>query len=341
MKRLKSITVDYSTRAAWMTCPQRFVYDAIHGFASGSTDPLDFGSLIHFGCEVLGKANPTNLPSKESIDEEIEYLSDQAPPLPEETNDLFLKVLRYTAAEAAEKAYPLFRAPALSRRSLRHALTLLSRYALHYYPADLTHASYETKHKVLLGTITHNGNPVDVYYKGTIDGILSDGSVLERKTTGYIDTYAKKVNPNDQATGYLYLARDLMKNESIDRVVFDVISTSGYGPDKRTKNPDPNRWLIYTEPSKLFLRTETSRSEDQIAEWKERLLLDADSMVTCVERALNEQVVSKNAPGACDSFFTPCPFIHMCQAPSDIRTVLERNAVKKVEVWDGFSYEVA
>lgn len=324
---MSELYIDYSTLSAWRLCPQKFRYEYQLNLARGSTEALDFGTLMHFGCELLGKAGDDVSATPTQIEEEIAYLTSGEPPDPNRTDNTLLKVLHFTAIEGS--AFPLARLANDERRSLKHALTLVARYAMHYQNDPLRYTTFEAFHQAYLGE-TPKGN--NVFYRGTVDGLTAD-AVIERKTTSYINSgFLNRINPNDQATGYLFLGRDLTGNASLSKIVFDAISTSGYGRSWEAKTSQPDRWTINTNPEKLFLRTETTRSEDQIADWRRRVLSDAD-------RLLEDYVadsVSANAPDACTMFNTTCSFIQLCQSSSAIRKTLEANTLRKTERWKGF-----
>lgn len=333
---MAKLTIDFSTRALWQACPQRFAYQSVRNFVSGSTDALNFGSLLHFGTELLGKANLTTLPALEACDHEIEYLVSGENPDPDGTDDILLKILRHMTCEATEQKYPLRHLAQDERRSLKHALALLARYAHHYHPETLRLMDFETKHTARLGQ-TKSG--VDVFYRGTIDGLLDD-AVLERKTTGYIDNYSRSVNPNDQATGYLWLARQLTGNQDINRVVYDVISTMGYGKSRSAASSRPAQWNLYANPAKLFLRTETTRTKDQILRWRDGVLSDAEQIVKDIRATRDGETVVQHAPKACHDYNTSCPFIALCQSGEQLCKQLEASfeVVAPEARWEGYEF---
>ncbi len=332
---MSRLTIDFSTRALWQSCPQRFAYNSVRNFVAGSTDALNFGSLIHFGTELLGKASLVTLPSLEQIDAEIDYLTSGEFPDPEGTQDTFMKMLRFTCIEVLEQQYPLRHLAQDERRSLKHALTLLARYAHHYHPEHLALLDYETKFTARLG-VTPKGD--EVFFRGTLDGLLED-AVLERKTTGWIDNYSRNVNPNDQATGYVWLAQQAT-GRPISRVVYDVISTQGYGRTKGAMSSRPAAWGIYTKPEKLFFRTETHRTEDQLLRWREGVLADSAQIIDTIRQAKANEPVTQHAPKACHDYNTPCPFLALCQSPKSLREDLEANfeVVPEEQRWQGYEF---
>lgn len=330
------LTIDFSTRALWQSCPQRFAYNSVRNFVSGSTDALNFGSLMHYGTELLGKAALSELPPLEACDAEIDYLASGENPDPAGTDNTLMKILRMMVMETSEQNYPLRHLAQDERRSLKHALSLLARYAHNHHPEVLHLQDFETKYKALLGYTTQGD---EVWYKGTIDGITDD-AVLERKTTGWIDTYTRSINPNDQATGYVWLARQLTANPSLNKVVFDIISTDGYGRSKGALTTRPAQWNLYKNPAKLFLRTETYRTEDQIERWAAGVLADSEYIIRDIKAARDAKPITQHAPKACHDYNTACPYLALCQSPKILREDLEANfeIVPTEQIWPGFAF---
>jgi hypothetical protein len=212
------------------------------------------------------------------------------------------------------------------RRSLKHLLTLLTRYVENYFPDVLHPVMLECHHTTKIGEIADT----TVNFTGTLDMLEAD-RVIETKTTSFIGaSFLDRTNPNDQATGYCVLSSDLLGKE-IRTVVFNGISTSGFG----LKSHD-GQWPINKEPSKLFLRAETYRTDEMIDDWRRRLLKDASQILANIR----DNDFSANAPDACTMFNSLCPYADLCRASSAARPQLINN-LYTVEKWRGFKLEEA
>jgi len=322
--------VDYSTLSLWRLCPQKFIFNSKLNLGKSSTEPLDFGKLIHLGTELYGIATQEKdfeMPSREATYQEIEALCDKQLPDTRTTNNKLLKAL-HTLTEEASKC-GLYNLLSDERRSLKHLLTLTTEYAFNYYPDTLKFKAFEQKFEIFLGK-TKNGH--EVYYRGTIDGLLTDG-ILERKTTYDLNSFLQLCSPNYQAVGYTWAGRELTGDKTLSKVIFDGISTKGYGKSTGSYSSNPSKWTIYNEPQKLFLRAETRVSDDQIEAWKAQTLSDADRFIEDYTAAS----VTRNAPAACHSFNTVCPYKAICMSGSKtMEAQLINSFEKQLEPWEGF-----
>lgn len=325
--------IDFSTLDEYRLCPQKFIYKSILNLSSGSTEALDFGTLVHFGTELLGMASLSSLPSLETIDQEIAFLMEN-PPQANECKDNLIRILHYTAEEASK--YPnIFNLPPVFRRSVKHLLTLISRYAINYFPEPLKLNTFESQLEAYLGT-TSSG--VDIFYRGTRDG-LGDDFILERKSTSFLGSkFEQMVNPNNQASGYIWLEQTL--GNDLDRIIFDGISTTGYGMNPKYKTSDESKWDIYRNPQKLFQRLETTRDKLQIQEWKQDVLYTCERLVNDILNALkSDYMAPKNAPKACDTYNTLCAYKQLCSLNVDYRNQLINAFERNEKPWKGFALE--
>lgn len=323
---IRSITLDYTTLSLWRQCPQKFAYRMLMSLTGRGTSPaLEFGKLVHLGLELANKYDAAPTPGAKP---EAEYLAAHNPP--RATDAPLLRVLNEVAIEAATTT--IANLASEERRSLRHLLLLLIAYVENYYPDPCATKRTEQGAKAFLG-LSPSG--IRVYYKGTVDGIHDTGPtpyVIERKTSSYLNSgFLDRTNPNDQATGYLWLARTLT-TLPITKVLFDGISTAGYGKSYGATTYNESRWTLFTKPGSCFMRSETQRTEADIAEWRERVLYDADRIAEDIRRGQ----FSKNAPDGCTTFASLCPYADLCRAQPDMRGILIQNTLVEEE-WPGFS----
>jgi PD-(D/E)XK nuclease superfamily len=321
---IRSISIDFSTLNLWRTCPQKFAYQTLMSLAplgQEESSALTFGKLAHLGIELLNNTKST--PNPGSL-EEIEYLVAHNPPHPV---DGFLGVLNKVTSEASKT--PLFRLLPDERRSLRHLLLLLHHYVNKWHPEMHPAKVSEKKHKVFLG---YTSSGIQVFYTGTIDGISYDNKILERKTTSYLDAgFINKINPNAQACGYITLARDLLKDDTIDTVIFDALSTTGYGKSFGALTSRPDSWKLNKDPNSLFLRIETMRQQAHLDEWRENVLYDAERMVQDIIRGK----FAAHDPDPCTAYNSTCPYINICRAVPSARSNLIENTMQ-TSIWESF-----
>src|SRR5580765_4206469 len=323
--------IDYSSLTLWRLCPQKFIFNSKLNIQGGATDALNFGTLIHLGTELFGVAsqNPSfELPTKEAAYQEIEALAvaKQVPDVRLVTNPL-LKVLNQVAEEASQ--YALSNLDSDEKRSLKHALTLIAEYTFHYHPDALPYRGFEHKFEIFLGK-TAAGH--EVFYRGTIAGLLVDG-VLERKTSYDLTAFLGLLTPNYQAVGYVWAAREITGNNKISKVIFDGISTKGFGKSKGSAYSNQDRWTIYNAPETLFLRAQTVVTDSQIEDWKTQTIKDADRLL----EDWKAEKVTRNAPSACNAYNTNCAYKAICMSGSkSVEQTLINGMPKQKDIWDGF-----
>ena len=342
---MKKLRIDFSTLETFKSCPQKFVNEYIlrlSPLGSGDAVALNFGDLIHFATELLGLAAVPSLPPIEECYAEIEYLSSNQPPLIdaagqplEQLRDkpLLIQVLHATAAYAAQKGFPLCAYNSDERRSLKHALLLLTRYAFHYYPESIKYQTFEQSVEYPLGII----DGVEVTYCGTVDGTTED-SMIERKTTSYLNSnFLERVNPSDQVTGYLWLFDKLYPEKKIRKTIFDGISTGGYGKSFGAATSQPARWTINTKPETLFLRTETYRSDQQLIDWEVRTRATISRVIATINAHQAGSLIERRAPSACTEYNSTCKFISLCRSSTqDTERDLRGVAFVRQEDWKNF-----
>lgn len=281
---IKSIKIDYTTLAAWRTCPQKFVYRYLMSLTEDRPSPaLEFGKLMHRAVELL---------NTQSFEAAIEILCNETT-----THNL----------------------PLSGRRSLDHLFKLVRAYHENYFPDPIASELLEIKATAKLG---HTPQGIEVYYCGTIDGVLDRGDkidIIERKTTSWLgESFLNRMNPSAQATGYVYLAGKTIQ-KPIDRIIYDGISTAGYKDG------------ILSTKAALFMRAETSRSEEAIAEWRTGVLRDVDRLVEDVLSG----TASRSEPDACGLYNTTCPYINLCRSSSAARPALINNTML-TDPWPSF-----
>jgi len=247
MKRIKHMTLDFTTLCAYRTCPTKFKYSLLHGWRpETASDPLVFGQCIH---EALACYHETGNPQAtlgkfESV-----------------ANETHLKELEPSAM-----------------RSVAHGTALLTEYFKQYendaFGQFRPLMTKEQKPTLELKLETDINEWLT--YDGLCDGVVSDTATgehkgLEHKTSYVLGTqFANRMKPNDQLTGYVYL---LQKNGyDIDTIVANGLQTA--------------RKKIETNPRDCFSRHETRRTPIELHEWREKLVRAASRMKADIETGL-------------------------------------------------------
>jgi len=322
--KVKKLVIDYSTLSTWRTCPSKFNYRYVQQLTGKSdSEALVFGSLVHRGLERIYRDCGSVVPT-DGTTHEIDYLGSGN--IPSSTNDPLTNALHWIAAEAAKTCIGTTLPD--NRRSIKHLLTLLTAYFKNYFPDPLVPSRFESFHKVALTD--------RISFCGTVDGIVDTiPAVFETKTTSFLNSnFLERLNPNDQATGYCVLASDLL-GKPVRTIVFNGISTSGYGMTPGALTSKPDKWMLYREPARLFLRAETHRSDADIEDWLSRLLRDCNRIIEDIE----SDTFSKNGPDSCTIFNSTCSFIDLCRTRKENVPILIQNTMK-VEPWKGCTVEV-
>jgi hypothetical protein len=301
--KITRIELDYTTASNYRRCPRKAFFENFRGLRpKDSTDALAFGQILHAGLESL---YTTNLDT----------------------------ALAHIDTEAATT--PLRNIVPTERRSIDHAKLLLTRYSENYFPDVISPTFFETTHRIKLSVL----NDVEIWYGGTLDMLESPATgeprVIETKTTSYLgSSFMDRCHPNDQGTGYCILAADKLARP-VHTILFNGISTSGYG-----LKSDAAKWPINSEPSKLFLRMESHRTDDELEDFRFRMVCTAKDILRDFREFLNSgndayDYISCNPPDACTMFNTTCPYIDLCRAKQETRETLIRNTLIH-EPWRGF-----
>lgn len=329
----KILKLDYSTISAWKSCPQKALYQYIEPIApigaTGSSEALEFGQMIHLALELFGKANLTrkDLTPLDALDQEAAALASGQAPYIDSSRPIDIQILHILATEASKLGISKLLSD--ERRSLAHLFYLTNRYMHHYIGNEPTFIDFEQRSESCLAILSDG---TQLIYGGTLDALTPD-SVFETKTSSYINSsFLSRMNPNDQATGYCVLS-------GRNKVIFNGISTSGYGKSKDAKTSNPKNWTLFKNPEKLFLRSETQRTQAQIDEWKSEVIAIAEDILAYMQHGkLTKRYGSR--PDCCTTFNSNCPFMVLCASP-DMRQQLETSLFEPVsgeKRWKGFNY---
>ena len=164
-------------------------------------------------------------------------------------------------------------------------------------------------------------------YVGTVDKLViqrqtGEKAIIDHKTSSSLKSFLEPTIPvSDQFTGYLMLAQ--VNNFDTNTVIVDGISTA---------------LKSLKENEGLFNRYCTIRSEEQIDEYKARIIRIAERMREDIETG---EFVS-HQPGACTLYNTKCQFYDVCSVAGSARLNLLRNGFKlKDNAWKNFKIQWA
>lgn len=324
------IKIDYSTLSAYKRCPRYFFNAYFKGLtlAQSSSDALQFGELFHFGLELLHQESTCNPVGLES---EVEYLMDGNPPREGATGvfGVFNEV-----ADCASKT-SLATLPKNSKRSVAHLLLLLLRYSQHYLPEPIVKFK---AHETSLSSMLYENAILKIIYCGTLDGVLEDNTIFETKTAAWLGSnFLDRMEPNAQVDGYIWLKTQALGGSIEEtRVLFNAISTSGYGA--LGANSRPASWTINRDPAKLFLRSETSRTVQQINTWQAETIKQTIALARDITlyKTLNILPSQGDTPTCCTQYNSTCQFKQLCTVSPEIAANLEQQNFI-VKPWKNFS----
>lgn len=295
------MTLDYSAMSQYRMCPRKFWYRYILGYDTESSDALAFGSSIHAGLATWHRG----LEPGETIESLIE------------------RVIKSFYDEGNKTAIREINPE--ERRSLSYGEKLLRAYIEVYKrdPENTFKAAKNGDEKLVELSMKYRVNSW-LTYSGTCDmiGELSDGSLatIEHKTTSYLgQQFYNKAKPNDQITGYIYLARKLFGLD-IQSAVLNGLQTVTTKLDKT--------------PGDCFARVTTLRSTAEISEFEMEMVETAER----IKNDIRSGFWLKNAPDACNLWNSLCPYSDVCNSSSENRIrILNGSFINRP--WKNFKVE--
>lgn len=303
------LKIDFSTLAAYRNCPNYFNLRYVHCLKpTTDTIHLDFGTLFHKALELIYTTKPLNFKECEAFSE-IAYLTSHSPPDTKATSG-FIGILHTISTLAATTS--VGKLPNEAPMSLEHLLTLIVQYCRYHLPDLLEPTHFEVYHEMNLGN--------DVIFCGTMDMINKEGPI-ETKTAAWYGKFNDIINcPNQQAIGYVALARDFLKTNSISNVVFNGAFKNGWGLKSKPKES----WPIFTEPEKLFRRENFAVTEADIEHW----FMQIHKLALRIKVDIVVNDFDKPGPKACIN----CDLKKECLGKVDID-------FHQKEIWKGFHYD--
>jgi len=315
------MTIDYTGIASYRSCPEKFRAAYLLKRSPVTTsDALSFGSGVHEGLAewhrggVVGTDDICVHNFKEFADfASVEYR------VPHDC----ARCRAIAAFVKAAQQTQLVNLPSSSARSIPHGMNLLWHYARIY---GAPHAQFkplilqDTMKPAVELMLTTEILPW-LTFKGTVDmaakEVLSGRPVgVEHKTTYYLNqAFLNRARLNDQVSGYIYLLQQNV-HPDVTSICWNALQTA--------------HKKLTTSPEECFARTTTRRSDAQLDEWKQNLIITAERIREDIERDLWQRTM----PDACVAWNSMCAFADSCNAPKSERAmVLEENYIHNE--WEG------
>jgi RecB family exonuclease len=147
---------------------------------------------------------------------------------------------------------------------------------------------------------------VDLVLKNTENGQLY---IFDHKTTTSLSGFAERVSPNHQITGYIWALQSLGIN--VQNAILQGIKVTKF---------------VRSQPE--FMRVDTFRTDEQLAEWKEWAIFTAKAW----NHASQAGIYPMNGSSACTAY-GGCRFKDVCSAPTNMRgDILSLLATKTMEI---------
>jgi len=204
------------------------------------------------------------------------------------------------------------------KRTLAKGLDILNKYYQRYEPEPYDVVKAEVGISFELG---------EWLYKGRIDLIMEERGTraiygFDHKTTS--DLSRTVVKPHCQITGYVYGL--VQQYENVLGYMLNMIGV--YKTDKR-RDKDSGH-LVERD---IFLRIPTSRSLEELDEWKRETLWYLHQ----VEESLEHNIWPKHAPSYCQAYRGRCPYLDLCNVstPDMIERMIEAG-LYVIEPWKAY-----
>jgi hypothetical protein len=329
MRKIKHITLGYSSLAAWRRCATSFKYRYLNNYVRRSFAPneqqlrkakgsaLTFGSLIHEALELWhgGKSNRSE-----------EILNIISPKIDERLGHI----------------------PPDNDRSAQHCKELITAYINHYdaqsdfLPIDINGVSgleYQNDlslHSRVTWRVHFDGIVTLTRKIAELGSEKGDVVVLETKTASDLDRNFRTRMFSDQAIGYSHQATALLGQDKPVPILFNGLSTrrSALKAYMDKDYADNYRQKYKKEPPALFHRELVAIKPWQHTEWKANVLQDTRRLISDIEK----DEFSRNAPDSCTVFGGLCQFSQLCQEQPNARLALA-DLLYDEDDWKGWVIE--
>lgn len=287
--------------------------------ARSESTALLFGSAIHKAMEVF-YSHPRAARSIPPHFNEHSALMAYGAEAPE---DHFLYKSIAAFVEAASSLQFL---PDMDKRSLSTGIWILQNY-FKTYINDQYVVAVDDKGPIVERTgelVLYEDATLRIVLFGTIDAVLknlADGRLLptDHKTTSTTGAdFFNRLKPNHQYTGYLMIAREALGMEVSEFLVNGIQVKER---PKTARGSLPN-----------FTRQITSRSEFDIAEFKQTVIWAVKAYLQCME----SELWPLGHVDAC-THYGGCQFLEVCSAPAQLRENILEAKFKTAEGNDGIA----
>lgn len=152
-----------------------------------------------------------------------------------------------------------------------------------------------------------------ITFRGVIDKVIErDGKLLlcDYKTSKSVRTWvAPLATFSDQVTAYYWLSQ--MNNFHMDDFILDGIDVS----------------KLAEKEDRVFTRYSAPRTKSQVEEWRERMILEINDIISAIER--DSFKAANNSE--CTKYGTGCEFKSICEVVPESRQRVIKNMFSTVE----------
>ncbi len=299
------VRINSSSLGIILSCMRKAKYEILHGLKKNAP-ALIFGSAVHKALEVF-YSHPS---AARTFPKDFKQISDL---MAFGTDPLEQHFLFDAIAAFVKAAEPLRCLPDVDKRSIPNGIWILQEYFKSFINDPYVVMTDEkgpiverTCEMELCRFTLPNGTVIIIILFGTLDVMLKheiNGTVLpgDHKTASQLGSdFYNRVRPNHQYTGYVLLAKHCL---GVTGDAFLVNALQVKPRPKTARGTDPN-----------FARQVTSRSDEDVAEFKETVLFAVRNYL----RALETQVWPIGHVDAC-AMYGGCSFLQVCSAPAALR----------------------
>ena len=298
MKKVKHIYLNYSTYDQYYKCKRKFQYHSLHHLVSTRASHADLDP----SCEAFFKGQLVHN-SLDAWNQGKEW---------EPVFDAMIK-----------PHYAINSLKDTQSGSIKHMKDLIRAYFKHYNNERRQIVFSERKLMMPLND--------KVTLVGTLDEAMMRGDkiiLVDHKTSSSLSQFMEPtMHVSDQFTMYIMLAQ--AAGIDTDTLMINGISTGKAALD-RFETDDPDH--------RLFMRYETSRTRDQIDEFREMIEFESRRMIEDIE---NETFTKTPDKGTCVAFHKKCPYLYVCGKDAAVRSKLLASDFKHTTTeLDNLSFKV-
>lgn len=310
------VKINYSSLSIMQSCMKKADFALNRELMAQTESPaLTFGSAIHAALEVFYMSPRSERVLPPNMEKSLELMAYGAE-VPDQQ-----KYLIFHATETfIERASALSHLDPMDKRSIPNGVWLLGEYFKTYIqdPYEVYRDSEGNPYvEKYLELKVYESPELEITLHGQIDLILenkANGQILvtDHKTSSQVgQDFYNRLKPNYQYTGYLLLAQQCLGIQT-DQFMVNCLQTKA--KPKTTRGQGPH-----------FPRQITTRTSEDIEEFKQSLIYYVTSYLSCLENGF----FPMGSVDSC-SFWGGCQYLKICSSPSLIRkNIIEAEYGKK------------